>query len=455
MRRILAIAGLTMRTAIRSRLLVLAALGVALAVFGLPAVLQGDGTLDGHVQLLLYYPLGLTSLLLSLGAAWAGAAMVAMEVDRGTAALLVTKPIRPIELWLGKWLGLLGWNFAILAAAGLVTGLSVLWSVRGSSETMMADRERVKREVLGAYTELQAEPDPIGKLARQEFERLSAERRLPANIPKELLLDYFREQAAATTRVALPGGRKIWTFRPSFRPDPEQSMELRFRFAEAAVKTSASIRGIWEISVPGVQPFRHEGVFKTDQANKFIVPGSALANGGPLTIAFLNTDSASIPAVFAMASPVTLRFYGGSFEGNTVRCLLLMLLRLAVFSAFGLTAGCACSFPVAAFLSLSLFIVTIFGGWVQNWNDPVQAWPGLRGLSFAGATWHEGLARVADTILFPMRQPGVLESFASGRAIPIRMVLGVFALGALYVVLLAAIGSAILRRRQLVGEETP
>ena len=113
MRRIIAIAGLTMRTAIRSRLLMLAACGVALAVFGLPAVLHGDGTLGGQVQLLLYYPLGFTGMLLALGAVWAGAAMVAVEVDRGTAALLVTKPVRPIELWLGKWLGLLVWNFAI------------------------------------------------------------------------------------------------------------------------------------------------------------------------------------------------------------------------------------------------------------------------------------------------------------------------------------------------------
>ena len=455
MRRIVAIAGMTMRTAIRSRLLMLAAGGVALAVFGLPAVLHGDGTLGGHVQLLLYYPLGLSGLLLSLGAVWAGAAMVAVEVDRGTAALLVTKPVRPIELWLGKWLGLLVWNSVILMLAGLVTGLFVFWSVRGPGSATAADREQVEWEALAAHAEIKADPEPLKELARREFERLSAERRLPTHIPKELLMDYFRERAAAAARMALPGSRKEWTFRPAFRLDSARPALLRFRFVTSGEAFPPAIRGVWEVGAPGVQPYRYEGVFKSDQVGEITVPGSVLSGDGPLTVAFLNNDPASVPVVFAMDSPVTLRLYGGSFEGKALRCLLLMLLRLAVLSALGLTAGCACSFPVAAFVTISLFVVMTLSGWIQGWSDPGQAQTGLQGMSFADVSWYEGIAGVSDTLLFPLRQPGVLESLASGRAIPGRLVLGVLALSALYVLLLAAIGGVILRRRQLIAGGVP
>lgn len=449
MRRVLAIAGMTMRAAMRSRLLLLAALGVALAVLGLPAVLRGDGTLGGQVQLLLFYPLGFAGILLSLGAAWGGAAMVAVEVDNGTADLLVTKPVRPVELWLGKWLGLLAWNFILLAAAALAIGIQVLWSVRGPSSAAAGEREQVERELLAAHAEMHADPEPIEELARREFARLSAERRLPDNVPADMLVSYLQERAAAAARIVLPGGRKEWTFRRAFNADTAGPASLRFRFADAS--GAVSIRGAWEVSAPGARPYRHEGVFRMDQPGELPLPGSALQGAGPLTVAFLNTDPAAAAAVFAIDSPVKLSMRGGSFEGNVFRCVLLLLLRMAVLSAIGLTAGCACSFPVAAFLTISLFAALTFSGWARDWNDPGQALPGTREMPFSDAQWHEDFSGAASALLFPLRQPGVVESLASGRAIPARTVLGMSALVALYVALLAAMGGAILRRRQLTA----
>ncbi|NLE67897.1 MAG: hypothetical protein GX608_10785 [Lentisphaerae bacterium] len=453
MRRILAIAGMTMRAAMRSRLLLLAALGVALAVLGLPAALRGDGTLGGQVQMLLFYPLGLAGVLLSLGSAWAGAAMVAVEVDRGTAALLVTKPVRPVELWMGKWLGLMAWNVTLLAAAALAAGLQALWAVRGPSPAAAAERERVERELLAPHAETHAEPEPLEEMARQEFARLSAERRLPGDVPADMLLSFFRERAAAAARMVPPGGRKEWTFRPAPGTDPARPASLRFRFA--ASSGAASIRGAWEVSAPGARPHRSEGVFRTDRPEELAVPGTALQGAGPLTAAFLNTDPEAATAVFAIDSPVTLRTHGGTFGGNALRCALLLLLRLAVLSAIGLTAGCACSFPVAAFLALSLFAAVAFSGWARDWNDPGRAWAGGRAMPFSDAEWHEDFAGAASALLFPLRQPGVVESLASGRAIPARTVAGMSALAALYVALLAASGAAILRRRQLTAGGAP
>ena len=66
MTRILAIAGIAVRNAVRSRIVVILLAALLLAVVGIPLTIKGDGTVEGHIQILLRYSLGAATLLLSI-----------------------------------------------------------------------------------------------------------------------------------------------------------------------------------------------------------------------------------------------------------------------------------------------------------------------------------------------------------------------------------------------------
>ena len=88
-RNIPAIAVLTLRNAVRSKVVALLVFGVLAAVIGVPLALRSDGTATGHVQLLLYYALGLAGIILSLAAVWSGAGAVALDIESRRATLLL------------------------------------------------------------------------------------------------------------------------------------------------------------------------------------------------------------------------------------------------------------------------------------------------------------------------------------------------------------------------------
>ena len=51
---------------------------------------------------------------------WAGCAAVSLEIQERQIHLIVTKPVRRAQIWLGKWLGLLILNAALIAFSGAV-----------------------------------------------------------------------------------------------------------------------------------------------------------------------------------------------------------------------------------------------------------------------------------------------------------------------------------------------
>ncbi|MDZ4198094.1 MAG: hypothetical protein U1E27_02290, partial [Kiritimatiellia bacterium] len=107
MRSLWAIALCTLRGTIRARgVWILAAL-LATLVIALPLTLQGDGTPAGQARVLIGFTLGAVSAVLSLAALGSGCAAVALEIQNRQIHQLVTKPVRPLTLWLGKWLGLM------------------------------------------------------------------------------------------------------------------------------------------------------------------------------------------------------------------------------------------------------------------------------------------------------------------------------------------------------------
>jgi len=118
MRRVLAITALTWKAAFRFRLFwVLAGLLLA-AVVGLPLLLKDDGTARGFTQILLTYTLSLTTALLGFATLWLACGTLARDIEDCQMQMIAVKPISRWQVWLGKWLGIVLLDCALLSVAG-------------------------------------------------------------------------------------------------------------------------------------------------------------------------------------------------------------------------------------------------------------------------------------------------------------------------------------------------
>src|SRR6516164_5203356 len=118
MQRILAITWLTWKAAFRFRLFLVLAVLLLAAVVGLPLLIQDDGTARGFTQILLTYTLTTITALLGLSTLWLACGTLARDIEECQMQVLAVKPIARWQIWLGKWLGILSLNAALLAISG-------------------------------------------------------------------------------------------------------------------------------------------------------------------------------------------------------------------------------------------------------------------------------------------------------------------------------------------------
>src|SRR5580704_10834227 len=119
MQRILAIAWLTWKAALRFKLFLVIAVLLILAVVGLPLVIRDDGTAQGFTQIILTYTLSEITALLGLSTIWLSCGTLARDIEECQIQVVVTKPIARWQIWLGKWLGIVTLNAALLAISGV------------------------------------------------------------------------------------------------------------------------------------------------------------------------------------------------------------------------------------------------------------------------------------------------------------------------------------------------
>src|SRR5271165_6023630 len=118
MQRLLAIAGLTWKAAFRFRLFLVLAVLLLASVIGLPLLIQDDGTARGFTQILLTYTLSAITGLLGLSTLWLACGTLARDIEECQMQVLATKPVARWRIWLGKWLGIVTLNAALLAISG-------------------------------------------------------------------------------------------------------------------------------------------------------------------------------------------------------------------------------------------------------------------------------------------------------------------------------------------------
>src|ERR1041385_3784179 len=119
MQRLWAISLLTIKAALRFRLVLLLAVILLGSVVLLPLIIKDDGTARGFTQILLTYTLTLITTLLGFATLWLACGTLARDVEECQMQMVAVKPVARWEIWAGKWTGIMWLNLLLLAVSGV------------------------------------------------------------------------------------------------------------------------------------------------------------------------------------------------------------------------------------------------------------------------------------------------------------------------------------------------
>lgn len=433
MPRILAIAAIAIRGAIRSRMVLSMLALLAIAVIGLPLTVKGDGSAEGQLRVTITYSLGAAFALLALTSLWAGALSIAQEIEEKQIQLLTTKPVKRAEIWAGKWLGLMAINTVLLLAAALATALLLPRKQLDAQSEPGHDWRAVYRPVMPAL-------EDYTKEARALLDQRRASGEIPQNVDDETALRVLHQEVLLHAATVSPGLQRIWnvTLPRALRAD--ETLRIRFRYSSSAFGIDAAV-GRWQVG-SSARPDAWQSVSTNipELYQTLEVPAAAVGDTREVVVKFTNEDPTGITLVFNPADGLQLLLPAGSFAANYARAVALLLMRLGFLAALGITAGALFSSPVALFIAVSMMAMSQFAGMSATTAPPQGHIQRIIDLPTRGL-------RAA---LKPLASPPVLDAVATGMRVEDAWLLRVAGIQLLlYGGAFALLGASVLNRREL------
>ena len=357
MQPLLAIAKLTWKAAFRYRLFWVLAVTLLSAVVLLPVVVKDDGTARGLVQILLTYTLSVTSFLLGLSTLWLSCGTLARDVDECQIQMVVVKPVGRWQIWLGKWLGILALNTALLSLAGVAIYSLLQW--RAASLTPR-QQQILREEVMVARAGVKPKPPDLNSQIESQLSKIPNRARLSAEELKAAR-QHIAERVYLEAQVVGPRQRHPWEFDLglSGRLRGNEPLFIRVKFYSASTNSAGLYEGLWMFATPGSDTVNQTPSMRLapDSFQEFQVPRTMADAQGRLLVVFQSQEDASL--VFSLDDGIEILYRDGGFGLNFFRGLGILLAWLALLSALGLAAASITSFPVAAFCSISVLVVAM------------------------------------------------------------------------------------------------
>jgi hypothetical protein len=359
MQAFLAIARLTFQAAFRFRLVPLLGTILIGAVCLLPAVIKDDGTARGLTQIVLTYTLGLTTAVLGLTTLWLACSTLARDIDDATIQTVAVKPVARWQIWLGKWAGICLVNLLLLSLSAGVVFLQMLWRAQ---RLPAAQQEILRNEIFVARGSVKEPlPDMDTEIQRRVQERLQKEQ--VAAMDRGELVRIIREQLKAELQVVPPGFVRAWqmdlsSVAASLKDRP---VFIRVKFFVNEKSASGTYNAVWDVGPPD-SPNRQRTV-RSQAAETFYeitLPPNLLDAQGILHVQFINDNETAL--LFPLEDGFEVLYREGGFGLNFFRGVTIVFCWLALTAAIGLAAASLLSFPVAAFVSLSLLVVAFSTG---------------------------------------------------------------------------------------------
>lgn len=422
MNSILAIALISIRNAIRSKIVIVLLTFLVITLIGLPLTLKGDGTLAGHARVLLWYTLGLATLILSIATVWASCAALSSEIRDRQIQMIVCKPVRASQIWLGKWLGLTGMNVLFLFLCFASTYAGLRWTTQPER---WADEEMTSfdAEILSAQRHLSPRPRDLKAEVERQYQAGRARGEWPAELHASEILPRLERQVRTQANSVPAGHNNRWVFDVPDAASRDRSLVLRYRFS-VSVFDMEPIRGAWTIGPPHVLQHHVVDVEAAPRTwHHLTIPAEMIADDGTVTVEFANVHDRPITVIFPPEDGLNLLVYASGFLSNYARAYLLILFHLAFLAAIGITAGAYFSIPVAAMTSFYALLLLQAGRFVRRiaQRDVITTHAHSHGHDHGSGWFEHGLEAVTLVIykglhflIRPLESANPLEYVATG-----------------------------------------
>jgi len=421
MQRLLAIAWLTWKAAFRFRLFLVIAVLLLAAVVGLPMVIKDDGTARGFTQILLTYTLSVITGLLGLSTLWLACGTLARDIEECQMQVVATKPIARWQIWLGKWLGIMSLNAALLALSGACVYGLLQWratKLPAAEQTVLREQVLVARgsareQNYNAEIDVATERILQGRLKNSPVDKV--------DVPE--VRRQIREQVKADFQLVPPGYSRPWQIDLGFAKNflRNKPLQLRVKFNSARGSSSGTFVALWQAAVPETaRLWRSEPMsLAPDTFHEFQIPPNLFDDKGVLTIVFLNQNDASL--LFPLEDGVEVLYPQGGFTLNFVRGLGIIFCWMALLAALGLMAASFLTFPVAAFFSLAILTIGLSSGTLA---ETVASGTVMGGNGETGVMGHSAvdmvlipLFKCCLTVIKLVENFSPIDSLSSGRSI--------------------------------------
>ncbi len=448
----LAIAGLSLRSAIRSKLVICLVVVLAAGLIAVPWVVRADGTLTGRIKVGLVYSLGFAAVVLALTTLWAACRLIADEIDGRQIHQLVVKPVRRFQVWLGKWLGLLALNAVLLGCVGLFVYGSVLWRMR-TDPAPAPEKSEVRNTVLTARTSLAPRDELTSDTVHAALDRLVRDGQIPEDAPHDEAYTRVRRSMQRARSTAQPGESIRWVFDlppdwlRAFKRSGATSATLQFHLSQHALDRKP-ITGRWFVGSEQEPRLYSVSVRNhMERTHRLVVPLAPESIGeGPIVVEFVNGDAdVSHRAVFRLDRNIELLFREGGFGGNLTRALIILFCKIAALAALGLCVSAMFSFPVASFSAVSAMIMALLVHYLAATSAHAGGCGHDHGHGDDGSGWFlhagESVGKALALAMEPVMRVKTLEPLAdglligrreTGRAVVLMLILypGLFGLAA-------------------------
>jgi hypothetical protein len=357
-----AVALLTWKAAIRFRLFLVIAVLLLASVVGLPLLIESDGTARGFTQILLTYTLSVIAGLLGLSTLWLACGTLARDIEECQIQVVATKPIARWQIWLGKWLGIVSLNAALLA----ISGAGVFGLLQYRATQLPTEEQRILRnEVLVARASVR--PATFASEIEQETQRqleeiLSKTTVTAGDLP--LLRTQIKERIKSAFQLAPPGTPRPWEIDLGMAKDSLRGRPLyvRVKFNTANYSSSGTYTALWRVGQPGTTHYWDSEPMSLapDTFHEFEIPPNLFDEKGILTVVFFNPNDTTL--LFSLEEGIEVLYRESGFGVNFIRGLGIIFCWMALLATLGLASASFLSFPVAAFFSLGLLAVAFSTG---------------------------------------------------------------------------------------------
>lgn len=251
--------------------------------------IEADGTQTGEVKVLLTYSFAVAAVLLMGLTVYLGCSTLVTEMQRRQIQLLASKPVRPWQILVGKWLGIVVLNAWLLLIMGALTICYVYFFAR-LDPARPGGYMAVRKEILTSRRSVKPETPSPERLYSQMKRRLR-ENGVDVDRRVDRELRYLAEQRVERQSIRVPPlGVHVFELEgiPDVRRKGAGAVTIRYKLY-AMTEGRRRIRAHWAIG----RPDRSFVVERTTlspagEAREFQVPPQVVGEDGRMMIQFRN-----------------------------------------------------------------------------------------------------------------------------------------------------------------------